>query len=112
MRAAATPTSPAQCREDRVAATLIFSPYQVRLALVDSHTSLSPDAGRVWRCPPRQRSRPQRIAVLCIEPDCADPDRVLVHDADRNVASMSVLACVATCAVTPTTIVLTNRLAI
>jgi hypothetical protein len=50
--------------------------------------------------------------VLCIEPDCADPDRVLVHDADRNVASMSVLACVATCAVTPTTIVLTDRLAI
>jgi hypothetical protein len=111
MRAAATPTSPAQCREDRVAATLIFSPYQVRLALVDSHTSLSPDAGRVWRCPPRQRSRPQRIAVLCIEPDCTESDWVLVHDADRNVASMSVLACVATCAIMPTTIVLTDRLA-
>jgi hypothetical protein len=50
--------------------------------------------------------------VLCIEPDCADADRVLVHDADRNVASMSVLACVATCAITPTTIVLTDRLAL
>ena len=94
-----------------MAATLIFSPYQVRLALMDSPTSLSPDAGRVWRCPPRQRSNPLRIAVLCIEPDCADPDRVLVHDADRNVASMSVLACVATCAIMPTTIVLTDRLA-
>ena len=70
---------------------------------MDGHTSLSPDAGRVWRCPPRQRFNPQRIPVLCIEPDCADPDRVLVHDADRNVASMSVLACVATCAITPTT---------
>jgi hypothetical protein len=47
--------------------------------------------------------------VLCIEPDCADPDRVVVHDADRNVATMSVVACVATCAITPTTIVLTDR---
>ena len=77
---------------------------------MESHTSLSPDAGRVWRCPRRQRSRPQRIPVLCIEPDCADPDRVVVHDADRNVATMSVVACAATCAITPTTIVLTDRL--
>jgi hypothetical protein len=92
-----------------VAATPDFSPYRVRLALMDGHTSLSPDAGRVWRYPPPWRSRPQRIAVLCIEPDCADPDRVVVHDADRNVATMSVLACVATCAITPTTIVLTDR---
>jgi hypothetical protein len=110
--AAATPTPPAQCPEDRVAATLIFfSPCQIRLALMDGHTSLSPDTGRVWRCPPRRRSRPQRIAVLCVEPDSADPDRVVVHDADRNVANMTVAACVATCAIMPTTIVLTDRLA-
>ena len=48
--------------------------------------------------------------MLCIEPDCAEPDRVVAHDADRNVANMSVVACVATCAITPTTIVLTDRL--
>jgi hypothetical protein len=47
--------------------------------------------------------------VLCIEPDRDDPNRVVVHDADRNVANMSVAACVATCAITPTTIVLTER---
>jgi hypothetical protein len=49
--------------------------------------------------------------VLCIEPDCTDPNRAVVHDANRNVASMSVVACVTTCAITPTTIVLTDRLA-
>lgn len=77
---------------------------------MDNHTSLNPGAGPVRHYPRPQRSRPRRTAVLCIEPDCADPDRVVVHDADRNVASMSVLACRATCVITPTTIVLTDRL--
>ena len=93
-----------------MAATLIFSPCQVRLALMDGPTSLSPDGGRVRHRPARLTCRSQRTAVLCVEPDHADPDRVVVHDAHRNVASMSVVACLATCAITPTTIVLTDRL--